>query len=110
MAGRLILFFFITGLAMTMSSCKLTRYVEKGDLLVTRNTIHLNQTETPAPTMVSEDDLLRVLKQKPNRKILGLISFHLGVWNYAQKRKPDKKFTKFLKEDVGEAPVLFEEV
>ena len=60
--------------------------------------------------MVSEDDLLLVLKQKPNRKILGLISFHLGVWNYAQKRNPKRKLTKFLKDDIGEAPVLFEEV
>ncbi len=110
MAGRLILFLFMTSLAVTMSSCKPTRYVQKGDLLVTRNIIHLNQTETPSPTMVSEDDLLLVLKQKPNRKILGLISFHLGVWNYAQKRNPKRKLTKFLKDDIGEAPVLFEEV
>src|SRR5690606_23129720 len=43
-------------------------------------------------------------------KLFGLVNFHLGVWNYANGRNEKRKFNRFLKEEVGEAPVLYEQV
>lgn len=59
---------------------------------------------------ITEDDLAGLLKQKPNRKILGFIPFHVTTWNFANRLKKDTKLKNFLKNTVGEAPVVYEEV
>ncbi|MEZ4722282.1 MAG: BamA/TamA family outer membrane protein [Flavobacteriales bacterium] len=96
-------------ISIAFQSCRPTRYVEGGQHLVVKNVVHLNENEVNE-TQVTDDDLYSVLKQKPNRKILGILNFHLGVWNYANGRNQEKKWNRFLKEDVGEAPILFEPV
>ena len=88
-------------------SCRPTRYVQEGEHLLVRNVIHINGKDSVF-TELGEDDLNSILKQKPNRKLFQLVNFHLGVWNYANGKNPEKRFVKFLKEDVGEAPVIFE--
>lgn len=91
-----------------IQSCQPTRYVAPETHLLTKSVIHLNENKVDA-TEVTSEDLILVLKQKPNRKILGHINFHLGVWNYANgKKKQDRKFVKFLKTEIGEAPVIYE--
>jgi len=56
---------------------------------------------------ISEDDLLGYIKQKPNRKILGVFRFHLSVYNFANAGKP-RKWKKRIGEIVGEEPVIFD--
>ena len=90
-----------------LQSCRPTRYIQNGEYLLTKNVIHLNGKDSVF-TEISDDKLANVLKQKPNRRLFGLLNFHLGVWNFANGRNPDKRLTKFLKEDVGEAPVIYE--
>jgi len=58
---------------------------------------------------VSEEDLLALLRQKPNRKVAGIIPFHLAAWNTANRMKDGTKRKNFLQNTVGEAPVLFEQ-
>jgi hypothetical protein len=107
MVHRIFLICIVISLIGLVQSCRPTRYIEKGDYLLTKNVIHINGKDS-VYTGISEDALSNVLKQKPNRKLFGLVNFHLGVWNFANGRNPDKRFTKFLKEDVGEAPVTYE--
>jgi hypothetical protein len=96
-------------LLLVMESCKPTRYVKDDRHLVVRNVVHFNENKS-FNSEISSDDLSAVLKQKPNRKLLGLINFHLAIWNFANGRNMAKKRNQFLRDEVGEAPVLFEPV
>ena len=109
MLNRIFLICIILSLIGLVQSCKPTRYIQQGEHLLTKIVIHINGKDSPY-TAISEDALTSVLKQKPNRKLFGLVNFHLGVWNFANRRNPDKRLTKFLQNEVGEAPVLYEPV
>ncbi len=108
MLSRVHASLLFTLIAFGLHSCQPTRYVESGTHLLTKNVVHLNENEK-FNSDISADDLSVVLKQKPNRRILGFINFHLGVWNYANgKKNQERKFVQFLKSEIGEAPVIYE--
>jgi outer membrane protein assembly factor BamA len=54
-----------------------------------------------------KEKIIPIIKQKPNRKVLGLFRFHLGVYNFANRGKPTK-FKNWLKRAIGEEPVLLD--
>jgi outer membrane translocation and assembly module TamA len=55
-------------------------------------------------------DLEAVIKQKPYRKIAGIIPFHISVYNWASRRNQDRRLWSYLKNNVGEEPAIFERV
>lgn len=109
MSFRYCAFLLPVLLGWVLSSCKPTRHVAAGDHLLVKNVIHLNENGLQV-SEVGEEELKTVLKQKPNRRILGFIPFHLSVWNYANSRDQDRKRNQYLKNTIGEAPVLYEPV
>lgn len=58
---------------------------------------------------LDKDDMMAIVKQKPNRKILGLIRFHLGVYNYAHS-DTTKRFRRWLENTVGEPPLILDTI
>tara|TARA_R110001592_G_C13163072_1_gene749103 strand:- start:35 stop:2218 length:2184 start_codon:yes stop_codon:yes gene_type:complete len=51
---------------------------------------------------IDKEELYRINKQKPNKKILGLFRFHLGAYNLFYKRVENFKNT------IGEPPVIYD--
>lgn len=93
-------------LALTTSllfSCKVTRNVPEGKYLLEANSVK------PIPRGIDSDELKSVIRQKPNRKLLMFWRFYLNVYNFASLFK-DSKATRWLKEKVGEEPVLADPV
>jgi len=61
-----------------------------------------------------KSELEEQIRARPNRKVLFLMRFHLRTYSLGSSRKkPEKhkrKIRKFLREKVGEAPVLFDTI
>ena len=97
MAKRIqLLFLFITTLA--ISACNPTRNVPNGSYLLNKNII---QSDTAG---LSKDQFEVLMRQKPNRKLVGFIRFHLWIYNLGTIGK-DNKFKGGLRK-IGEAPVI----
>lgn len=84
-----------------MLACRPTRYVPEGQFLLDNMSIKTKNLN------LDKDEMMAIVKQKPNRKILGLIRFHLGVYNYAHK-DTTKRFRRWLERTVGEPPLLLD--
>lgn len=128
-ARELIMFVsIIIFISLLLVSCRPTKYVPTGSFLLDKVKVKCNNKS------IDNEALLSYIKQKPNRKILGVIKFHLGLYNlvdpdkelsrqekrqqkreeYNEKRKRKGKRTKdkqgfsewLLK--IGEAPVIYD--
>jgi hypothetical protein len=75
--------------ASLLFACKPTRYVPDGQHLLDNMAIKTKNLN------LDKDEMMAIVKQKPNRKILGLIRFHLGVYNFAHK-DTTKRFRRWL--------------
>ncbi len=82
-------FLSILGLFVLLAACNPTRKLADNEYLLKRNIIVDKKTE------VEKAELESYIKQKPNRKILSLIRFHLWLYNLANKPKVEQK--RFLK-------------
>jgi hypothetical protein len=88
----LIILFFISGV---FFGCRPTRHIRDGQYLLIKNDIKSKENQ------IDKENLEKYLKQKPNRKFLGMIRFHLGLYNMSHK---DSSWLK----NIGEAPVLLD--
>lgn len=77
------------------SACNPAKMLTGDECLVNKNQIHIDSKK------VSSDDVYSYIKQKPNRRILGIFRFHLFVYNY-------KIFGTRLSNNIGEAPVILD--
>ncbi|WP_166920058.1 translocation and assembly module lipoprotein TamL [Flavobacterium poyangense] len=90
--------------------CSNTKYLPEGDLLYTGGSVTvkdtiLNKKERKA----LESELEALLRPKPNKQILGLRP-KLWFYNMAGEPKKQKGIRYWLRNKVGEAPVLFSKV
>ncbi len=88
----LIFLFFISGF---FFACKPTRHIPEGEYLLIKNEIKSKDD------YLEKENIEKHIKQKPNRKVLGIFRFHLGMYNLSNK---DSSWLK----NIGEAPVLLD--
>ncbi|MFM2285862.1 MAG: hypothetical protein RLZZ543_1359, partial [Bacteroidota bacterium] len=74
-----------------ISACNPTRRLQKDEYLLNRNVILKNNT------LISDAELLPYVRQKPNRKILGLWRFHLWMYNTVNQEKFTPRYENRLK-------------
>jgi hypothetical protein len=81
-------------------SCNPVKYVPENEYLLDRYRVKV------ADGKVKKEDLKDFIRQKPNKRILG-IRFHLGLYNLSSKNK-EKGISNWLR-TIGEEPVVFDE-
>jgi len=79
-----------------LSSCSPTKYLNPEETLLHKVKVKRNNRS------VSKEEIINITKQKPNKKILSLFRFHLGVYNYWPWPKSD------FRENTGEPPVVYD--
>lgn len=90
--------------------CSNTKYLPEGDMLYIGGEVKVNDTVFPRKERKAlEKELEPLLRPKPNSKILGL-RVKLWFYNIAGEPKKDRGFRYWLRNKVGEPPVLFSQV
>lgn len=91
---------------LSLTACHIARIVPEGDQLLVGNKIIRNDIHG-----IDLSDEKNNIKQKPNRKLLGFIKFHLWAYQYGNKglgiQKKQPPLRRFA-EKIGEAPVLID--
>ncbi len=90
--------FFLAGI-MLFGSCNSTRFVPEGKYLLNKISIKVDDKN------LKKDELKTHIRQKENLRILGILKFHLWVYNLSS----EKKENSWLKR-MGESPVFYDEV
>lgn len=103
-------FIYTFFLIVLVSSCSNTRFLSEGDLLYTGATVKVEGKEVSKKERKAlKSKLQELVRPKPNAKILGLRP-KLYIYNIAGETKKDKGFRYWLKNKVGEPPVLYSQV
>lgn len=71
------------------SGCFPTRHLKNGEILLVKTKISIDGKHS-----FKRSELDELIKQKPNRKILGYYRFHLALYNAVSQKKLDKKTVK----------------
>lgn len=132
----------ILAIVSAITSCNPAKLVKKGDYLLIKNNVNIiygnenKEDKKAVKSIFDKESFSKIIKQKPNHKILGVFRFHLAIHNNIDTVKlredVEKKHAKFLAknekreakgkkpkkykkpwrqwfaEDVGEAPVVYD--
>ncbi len=112
-------FFFV--LLLLLSSCSITKNLDKGEYLLRRNRVQV-MAEAEKGNFTT-DELVRYYRQKPNKRMFRVVAFHAAAYNFGEsihlsdsagfskvrkwgwKRK--NRFRNWIMEN-GEAPVILD--
>ena len=87
--------------ALTLAACRPTRFVPENKYLLDNMNIKYKNLN------LDKDEMTAIVKQKPNRKILGVFRFHLGAYNFAHK-DTTKRYRRWIERTIGEPPLLLD--
>lgn len=85
-------------------SCGTSRMYEKRGIMLHRDIIRLDTRK------VNKDDLKAFIRQKPNKRIFGLINFKVWLNESNQPWKRDSWFKRWMRDRLGEPPVILDSV
>ena len=90
--------FMLLSCIILLGSCNSTRFVPEGKYLLNKISIKVDDKN------IKKEELKTHIRQKENLRILGLLKFHLGIYNLSSVKKEDG----WLKR-IGEPPVLYDD-
>ena len=82
-------------IAIFLSNCSTSKHLANEQYLLSKNNIVEDGHK------VKNKELFALLKQKPNKKILGFIPMYLNIYNFAAEKDEDHYFKR-----IGEPPIL----
>lgn len=101
-----------------ITSCNSTKYLKDGETILKSNKIEIKEDIDKKEKGELKAELAIAAKQKPNKKLLGIINIKLGFYNLAEKRRSKRmdkskepiitNFNKWMSEKVGEPPSIFD--
>ncbi|MBY8961439.1 BamA/TamA family outer membrane protein [Flavobacterium sp. D11R37] len=104
-----IVYYLITALVLSYG-CSNTKYLPEGEMLYVGSEVNVKDTViSKKDRKALESEMEDLLRPRPNRKILGM-RVKLYFYNLAGEPKKDKGFRYWLRNKVGEPPVLFSQV
>ena len=89
-------------LGLLLSACNVTRFLPSDKYLLQRVKIEEDK-EAPRDERIRTDDVLRYIRQTPNKHFLGT-DFYVWIYSMAKPEKDD--WWNNLKRKIGEEPVL----
>ena len=108
MKYQFIIFFIFSMLFVT--SCSNTKFLPEGEYLYIGGKVKVENKEiSKKERKALQAELAKLIRPKPNKKILGLRP-RLYIYNLVDTVRKEKGFKHWLKNKVGEAPVLFSQV
>lgn len=88
-----------------VAGCNNAKRLPNGKYLLKRNEIQTNNPQLDKP------DLESLIKQKPNKKALGLFRLKLTIYNWGTRIENDSsKIKQWMKNSAGERPVILDTV
>ncbi|MBF26006.1 MAG: hypothetical protein CMP49_05800 [Flavobacteriales bacterium] len=85
-------------------SCYNTKHIASEDFLLAKNTIIINGYKSNRIDGISNKEIHNIIKQSPNKKIIGLIPFHIWLYNLSNPEK-NNWINSYLRK-IGEKPVI----
>jgi outer membrane protein assembly factor BamA len=92
--------YFLFGLLILFGACRPSKYLKEGELLYNGATLKVSKPLKDQPNKNYRADLSTKVRQKPNSKF--------KLWVYMRNKNKTKGLGKWMKEKVGEPPVLYE--
>ncbi|MBJ04341.1 MAG: hypothetical protein CMP65_00365 [Flavobacteriales bacterium] len=89
---------------LTLSSCYTTKHIEPNQTILQKNNILINNETGLNSQGILKSDIKTIIKQHPNKKILGIIPFHLWLYNLSNPLKTN--WTNNYLRKIGEKPVV----
>ncbi len=80
-------------------ACSPTRYVGKDEYLLHRVKVRNEEKNINTP------ELKKIIRQRPNTRILGVVRFHLALYNLSGSDE-NRRLNRWLR-SIGEAPVIY---
>lgn len=87
-----------------LPACSTKRLLQHNEYLLTKNSIAIDG-KNPG---IATDELYSLARPTPNDKFLGLFRLKLYSYNLGTRGKQESRFRTWLREKVGERPVLFD--
>ncbi len=105
---RTISYIFLVCASMVyLSGCANTRFLREGDDLFKGNKIMYTDEVPESSPKALASELKEISQLQPNQKFLGLAQTKLWFYNVAGRHKQNK-FRFWMKEKIGEAPVIYD--
>ncbi|OQX78282.1 MAG: hypothetical protein B6D64_07030, partial [Bacteroidetes bacterium 4484_276] len=91
-----------------LSGCNITHNVAEGEYLLDKTSIALDKSNTGLKELnFDTDNLYGIIRQKPNKKLLGIMRPRVWVNSFVNKGK-QTKFKKWLDKALGSEPVIYD--
>ncbi|MBO4654604.1 MAG: BamA/TamA family outer membrane protein [Bacteroidales bacterium] len=101
---------FITLLVLLLSSCSSTKILKENQYMLVKNTVTMQDVKGE-----EFSDMVNYVQPLPNNKFMGIFNMKTSLYAEAQPKTDrktdelkDSKFRRWLRESVGEAPVLLD--